>query len=101
MTKIQVSDRNNDGTITICIRDRFDFSAHKEFRASYRDRPNSSNYVINMQEVNYIDSSALGMMLLLREYALENDGKVSIANCNPDIRKILTIANFERLFDIQ
>ena len=99
MASIHVSESNS--TITISIRDRFDFGAHKEFRASYRDRLGSSKYVINMRDVNYIDSSALGMMLLLREHALKNSGNVIIANCNPDIRKILAIANFDRLFDIQ
>jgi len=101
MAAIQVKENENNNTVTISIRDRFDFIAHKEFRASYKDRLNSSKYVIDMQDVKYIDSSALGMMLLLREHAQKNSGKVVIANCNPDIRKILTIANFGRLFDIQ
>jgi len=101
MAAIHVSESENNDTITISIRDRFDFSSHKEFRSSYKDRPASAGYILNMRDVNYIDSSALGMMLLLREHALKNGGKVIIANCNPDIKKILMIANFERLFDIQ
>lgn len=101
MADIQVKTSKNDNAVTISIRDRFDFGLHKEFRASYKDRPNSSKYVIDMRDVKYIDSSALGMMLLLREHVQKNSGIVVIANCNPDIKKILTIANFERLFDIQ
>jgi len=101
MAGIHISKSENNDTVTISIRDRFDFNAHKEFRASYRKHPDISNYVINMQEVNYMDSSALGMMLLLREHALKHSGKVIIANCNTNIKKILEIANFERLFDIK
>jgi anti-anti-sigma factor len=101
MATIQVSDSKENGTVMISIRNRFDFSVHKEFRASYKDRENAMCYVINLREVTYIDSSALGMMLLLREHAMENKGKVIIQNCNEDIRRILTIANFGRLFDIQ
>ena len=101
MAAIHVSKSENTGTVTISIRDRFDFNAHKEFRASYKEHPSSPKYVINMQDVNYIDSSALGMMLLLREHALKNSGDVAITNCNANIKKILTIANFGRLFDIQ
>ena len=101
MAAIQVKASENNDTVTISIRDRFDFVTHKEFRNSYKDRQNSSKYVIDMHDVKYIDSSALGMMLLLREHAQKNSGTVIIANCNPDIKKILTIANFERLFDIQ
>ena len=101
MAAIHVSENPEKNAVTISIRDRFDFSTHKEFRASYKDRSDASCYVINMKDVNYIDSSALGMMLLLREHAGVKHGKVVIANCNPDIRKILAIANFDRLFEIQ
>lgn len=101
MATIHVSENERNRTVTISIRNRFDFGAHKEFRASYKDRADSACYVIDMREVNFIDSSALGMMLLLREHAMANKGKVIIENCNPDIRNILTIANFERLFDIR
>ena len=101
MAAIQVKESKNGDTVTIAIRDRFDFIAHKEFRASYKDRSDAFKYVIDMREVKYIDSSALGMMLLLREHAQKCGGGVVIANCNPGIQKILTIANFGRLFDIQ
>lgn len=101
MAMIHVSENPENNVVTISIRDRFDFSAHKEFRASYNGRSEVSCYVINMKDVNYIDSSALGMLLLLREHAGAKHGRVVIANCNPDIMKILAIANFDRLFEIQ
>lgn len=99
MAAIQVKESKDN--VTICIRDRFDFSAHREFRASYKERPTSSKYVIDMREVKYLDSSALGMMLLLREHVLKGSGAVNIINCNADIKRILTIANFGRFFHIQ
>jgi anti-anti-sigma factor len=101
MAGISVSKSETNGTVTISIRDRFDFKAHKEFRSSYKDYPGSSKYVIDMGKVNYIDSSALGMLLLLREHAHKHSGDVAITNCSASIKKILAIANFERLFDIQ
>lgn len=101
MAAIKVSESENTGTITISISERFDFYSHKEFRASYKDCLNSSKYIIDLRDVKYIDSSALGMMLLLREHAHKNSGRVVIANCNPQIRKILQIANFGRLFEVQ
>ena len=53
-----------------------------------------------MRETTYLDSSALGMLLLLRDFAGGDDGKVEITNCNADVRKILAISNFEQLFTI-
>jgi anti-anti-sigma factor len=47
-----------------------------------------------------MDSSALGMLLLLREHVDGVRERVRIINCNTEIRKILEIANFDKLFDI-
>ncbi len=54
-----------------------------------------------MRDATYLDSSALGMLLLLRDHAGGDAAEVRIVNCNPDVRKILTISNFEQLFEIR
>lgn len=86
--------------LTIEIEGRFDFSVHQEFRHAYEDAPLPQRYRIDMRETSYLDSSALGMLLLLRDYAGGDDADISIVNCNDDVRKILTISNFEQLFRI-
>ncbi len=87
--------------LTISIRGRFDFSAHKDFRESYEQTQNPANsYSIDMSDANYIDSSALGMLLLLRDHAGGDHADVEIVNCNADVKKILTISNFDQLFTI-
>ncbi len=92
-----------DGTeLSIFIAGRFDFSSHQEFCATYESAdPRPEQYIIDMTATTYLDSSALGMLLLLRDYAGGDHAKISIVNCNEDVRKILTISNFEQLFDIQ
>jgi len=88
--------------LTIAIQGRFDFSAHKEFRQSYEDLADTpSAYAIDMSDAEYIDSSALGMLLLLRDHAGGDTADVEIVNCNPDVKKILTISNFDQLFDVR
>lgn len=97
------TDRSDDGkTLNIRIAGRFDFSSHQAFREAYESADKSVNrYVIDMQETTYLDSSALGMLLLLRDYAGGENADVRIANCNGDVRRILTISNFEQLFRIE
>lgn len=94
--------RSNDGkTLTIRIDGRFDFSSHQAFRDAYEDGDRKVvDYVVDMQETTYLDSSALGMLLLLRDYAGGDSARVSITHCNDDVRRILAISNFEQLFDI-
>ena len=89
-------------TLKINIEGRFDFSSHQEFRESYEangDRP--AEYLVDMRSTTYLDSSALGMLLLLRDYAGGDSAQILIVNCNPDVRKILSISNFEQLFKIE
>ena len=53
-----------------------------------------------MSGTEYIDSSALGMLLLLREHAGNESSNITIEGCNDDIKKIFSISNFEKLFTI-
>lgn len=88
--------------LRINVEGRFDFSSHSEFRKAYEELEiKASSYIIDMNSASYLDSSALGMLLLLRDFAGGDNANIRIANCNDDIRKILAISNFEQLFDIK
>ena len=91
-----------DGSeLTINIEGRFDFSAHQDFRESYEKTDGDpEEYCVDMKETTYLDSSALGMLLLLRDHAGGDSANIKIVNCNPDVKKILAISNFEQLFSI-
>jgi anti-anti-sigma factor len=93
---------SNGRELTIKIHGRFDFSAHQEFRDAYEHNDSNVNsYIVDLSGASYLDSSALGMLLLLRDYAGGDQADIRLTNCNDDIRKILTISNFEQLFIIQ
>lgn len=88
--------------VTIYIQGRFDFSSHQEFRAAYEKLPKAPTFFrVDLQGTSYLDSSALGMLLLLRDYAGGDKANIEILNCSSDVKKILTISNFEQLFTIQ
>ncbi|MDH5766097.1 MAG: STAS domain-containing protein [Gammaproteobacteria bacterium] len=94
-----VSSDNN--TVLLKVSGRFDFSIHNEFRNSYKDVGlKNVEYVIDMINTEYLDSSALGMMLLLKEYAEESGSNVVISNANQEILEILKIASFDKIFTI-
>lgn len=97
-----VTEVSPDGQkLTISIKGRFDFGRHQEFRESYErlnTRPES--IVVDLKEATYLDSSALGMLLLLRDHAGGDDSDIRIVNSNSDVKKILAISNFDKLFDI-
>ncbi len=91
----------DQNTVTIAIDGKFDFNVHKDFRRAYQQVDgDDARYVIDMSRVTYMDSSALGMLLILREKAGGDDGEVTIQNCNEEITRILTVSNFHKLFKI-
>jgi anti-anti-sigma factor len=92
----------DSGIATLRVDGRFDFNVHRQFRDAYHNLPeNSDGVVVDLKGAEYMDSSALGMLLLLREHFGGQAAKVTIVNTSPEIRKILEIANFDRLFAIQ
>lgn len=93
---------NDDQTLTIRIEGRFDFSTHQEFRNAYEQNGREvQNFVVDLSDTTYLDSSALGMLLLLRDFAGGDASRIEIRNCNNDVQRILTISNFGQLFTIK
>jgi len=94
------AEMSQDGKkLTIQVKGRFDFGKHQEFRSAYeRNRPES--VVVDLKETTYLDSSALGMLLMLRDHVGGDDSDVRVINTSSDVRKILAISNFNKLFDI-
>lgn len=91
-----------DGSeLKMAIDGRFDFNIHSDFRNSYRDLPESTKYVIDLSKATFMDSSAMGMLLLLREHAGDKMGNIRLQNCNPEVRKILSISNLDKMFIVE
>jgi len=87
--------------LTLTIKGRFDFVQHQDFRHAYErldHRPDQ--FVVDLKDTTYVDSSALGMLLLLRDYPGGDESDVRIVNCNAGVRKIFATSNFDKLFDI-
>jgi anti-anti-sigma factor len=98
-----VSNRIQDNHATLSLAGRFDFSIHRDFRKNYEDilsTPGVRELDVDLAQVNYIDSSALGMLLLLREKAGSQNIQIKLANAQGAVRQVLEVANFARLFDI-
>ena len=85
------------------IPERFDFSYHKEFTDQYTailKAGNVKDIALDFSKVTYLDSSALGMMVLFQKKATALNIEVKIRGAKDSAKEILQIANFDRLFDI-
>lgn len=84
----------------IKIKGQFDFAIQRDFRKAYESEASSQRFILDLSETEYMDSSALGMLLLLRDHAGAETAKVELINFNQEIKSILGISNFQRLFTI-
>lgn len=85
------------------IPERFDFSYHKAFTDQYQsilDIGGVTDIALDFSKVSYLDSSALGMMVLFQKKAKANNINVRVSGAKDSAKEILQIANFDRLFDI-
>ena len=94
---------SDDGLqVAIKVNGRFDFTAHHSFREAYSAvNAEQASYFIDMSETEYIDSAALGMLLLLREQAGGDNARIRISGCTPDVERILEVSRFHQLFEIE
>ena len=100
---MQITVEKKGGTARLVLNGRFDFSSHREFRNACDEAlktPEIKEIEADFSRVDYLDSSALGMLLLLREKAQNANLKVSLTNCTGLVQQVLDVANFQRLFTI-
>ena len=79
---------------TITVPQRFTYTSLPWFKRPY-DKGSTERYILDFRQCTYIDSSALGMMLMMRS-ALKS--KVTIKNVPNNVMAILKVANFQLLF---
>lgn len=81
---------------------RFDYAFHRKFGEAYSKALESSTIqeiVLDFSQVEYIDSSALGMMVLMQKKMVERNKKVKIKAAHGATQEILKMANMNKLFE--
>ena len=88
---------------TIKLNGRFDLNTHRDFRAAYESLITDSEVkavTVDFAGVDYLDSSALGMLLMLRDKMSGVNKDVSLTGVQGNVKQVLDIANFGKLFRI-
>ena len=99
---MQASVSNRDGKTVIVLQGRFDFNAHREFRDAVEQsvKETAQQIMVDLGGVDYIDSSALGMLLMLRDKAKGAGKEVQLGNTRGSVKQVIDIANFGKLFPL-
>lgn len=91
------------GMAEIKLVGRFDFNTHRDFRSAYEPLVTDSeigSVSIDFSGVDYLDSSALGMLLMLRDKLGGTNKEVLLTGVRGNVKQVLDIANFGKLFNI-
>ncbi len=91
------------GVAELQLAGRFDFNAHRDFRAAYEPLMLDAEVRqvnLDLGGVDYLDSSALGMLLMVRDKAAAANKQLALTNVRGAVKQVLDIANFGKLFSI-
>lgn len=100
---MQIATEITAGKAVVKLNGRFDFHSHRDFRTAYENALEDTHVreiAISFQDVDYLDSSALGMLLLLREKAEAAGKTVALTGLQGMVKQVLEIANFGKLFSV-
>jgi anti-anti-sigma factor len=100
---MQINTSTSGDKAVIRLAGRFDFNDHRNFKVNYEPLlllAGVKTVEIDMEGIEYLDSSALGMMMLLRERSQAVGKTVVLSKPSSTVAQILDIANFSKLFTI-
>ena len=91
------------GTATLAISGRFTFEIHREFRKLTEqalDDPACAQLDMDLAGVEYLDSSALGMLLLARDKAAALHKPIRLKGAKDHTLRILQVVKFDSMFEL-
>lgn len=89
-------------TASVLLPNRFDYGYHKEFQrqcGEYIDNPDTVGIIFDFSRVEYVDSAALGMLLMWQRRASASSKKMYIKGAKGTTAQILEMANMKKIFD--
>jgi anti-anti-sigma factor len=100
----QINITKNNNIATLHLSAWFGFHAHKQFKEAYTRLLNETilkSIAVDMSKIEHLDSSALGMLLLLRERTIAAGKSLQLVGPSEYTDKVFQLTNFESLFEIQ
>lgn len=100
---MQTNVLKESGQAIIKLVGRFDFNTHRDFRGAYEPlitEAEIKSVTVDFSGVDYLDSSALGMLLMLRDKFGGANKAVELTGVRGNVKQVLDIANFGKLFQI-
>jgi|TARA_Y100001960_G_scaffold100494_1_gene107927 anti-anti-sigma factor len=89
-------------TATVLIDKDFNFKTHKSFTNAVKEslEQGAKIIVLEFKEVEYMDSTALGLLMVAKDNAEGVDCEIKLQNVTGYARKIIEMSQFDKKFEI-
>ena len=103
MTSAAVSSSAADGqwVTRLCWTGEIDITSVPELRDEILALPTDRPVQLDLSAVTYLDSSGLGMLVLLRKRLARRGATMTLVNVQPHVRRILGITGLDRAFHLE
>ena len=97
----QIKTTSNNKCGVIYISGEFAFNIQSEFRAAYEAMVLKNTLIqIDFQNTQYMDSSGLGMLLVMKKFLDENKMVCELLKVNGQVYDLLNMTHFHKYFKI-
>jgi anti-anti-sigma factor len=97
-----VDDRSERRVVRVALAGELDVADRDELRELLRPAEDADEAIIDLRDVRYLDSTALGCLIHLKKRLLERGaGPVILISPQPTVRRLLQISQLESLFEIR
>ena len=85
------------------LSDKITFSDLDGFREMVRRMvaSHSENNIVDLSEVEFIDSAGLGMLLLVRDEIAKISSRLTLKSPQGQVLRMFNVARFDQMFDIE
>lgn len=99
---MEISAEQSQDTYHLTLCGRFTFEDNEKFRKALNsaEQAGCGHITVNLEGLEYIDSSGLGMLLLLREIGDTLSARIELCHAKGQPLKLFEISKFGTLFDM-
>ncbi len=97
---MEFSVRQQNDSQHVVMQGQFNFSDNQKFKEIIALVDTDANKIIlNMESITFVDSAALGMLLVLRDEAETKGKKVAIHHPKGQVKTVMEISKFDQIFE--
>lgn len=95
--------KDNEVTIVKPLFDSLNAAVSTEFRGKFIDLINEDNilFILDLSEVNFIDSAGLGSIIALLKLVKGNEGLIVVCGVKPTVVNLFKLTRMDQFFTIR